>query len=338
MRKCAFVGRLWGFLALAGCLFVPSTAAQALDCGKAATAVETTICAAPQLKAADDAMAAAYEELWQGYDKTERAALAGLQRRWLKKREESCARQAGADLTACILAWTEERRRFLTGAPESGPGTAGRMIPVFAFQQGDDIKNYDIAVGLLKFADPRSAGEKLFNEIVAEVAAERPEGETYDEPADNPFEYHVGMEFAYASPKFISARIGTWSQNGTGHGYYATTTTNLDLVRGVLVKAEDWFDEVALSTLKAECVAQIAAQKKADDEAYDSPNDPFYSEAIIADRLKSAGDWTFWKDKASVDFHDDLAAPVAGKYSCDFLTERIRNLAKPGAPLPDADY
>lgn len=326
--------RLLSLLAL---LAYPATA-QAFDCAKAESTIEMAICADAKLKAADDSMAAAYERLWRDYEKSERAALAGLQRRWLKEREDRCDRQSGAKIAACVLAATEERRRFLAGEPESGPGAGGRMVPVFAFQQGDDVENYDIAISLLKFADPRSPGEKLFNEIIAEAATERPEGETYDEPADNPFEYHVNMTLAYASPKFLSARIGAWSQNGTGHGYYATTTTNLDLVRGALVKAEDWFDEVAISILKAECIVQIAAQKKADDEPYDPPNDPFYGETIIVDRLKSAGDWTFWKDKASVDFHDDLAAPVAGNYSCDFLTRRIRSLAKPGAPLPDVDY
>ncbi len=320
-------------LSLLGLLAFPATA-KAFDCAKAESRVEMAICADAELKSADDAMAAAYEKLWRDYEKSERGALAGLQRRWLKEREESCARQSGAKLTACVLAATEERRRFLAGEPESGPGTGGRLIPVLAFRQGDDVKNYDIAINLLKFAEPRSPGEKLLNEIVAEAATERPEGETFDDPSDNPFEYHVDMELAFASPKFLSARIGRWSQDGTAHGYCETTTTNIDLVRGALVKVEDWFDDAVIATLKAECVAQIAAQKKADDEDYDPPSDPFYSEAIITDRLQSSSDWTFWADKASIDFHDDLAAPSAGQYSCDFTVERIRSLAKPGAPLP----
>lgn len=321
------------FLSLLGLLAFPATA-QAFDCAKAESIVEMAICADAKLKKADDAMVAAYGKLWRDYEKSERAALVGLQRRWLKEREESCERQSGANIAACVLAATEERRRFLAGEPESGPGAGGRMIPVFAFQQGDEVKNYDVAISLLKFADPRSPGEKLFNEIVAAAAMERPEGDTFDDPSENPFEYHVDMKLAFASPRFLSARIGRWGQDGTAHGYYETTTTNLDLVRGALVKAEDWFDEAAVSTLKAECVAQIAGQKKADDEAYDPPNDPFYSEDIITDRLKSSSDWTFWADKASVDFHDDLAAPAAGQYSCDFTVERIRSLAKSGSPLP----
>lgn len=44
-------------------LFAMTSAVWAFDCGKASTAVEKTICANPDIKAADDALAAAYSEV-----------------------------------------------------------------------------------------------------------------------------------------------------------------------------------------------------------------------------------------------------------------------------------
>ena len=75
-------------LTLAASLLAPS-AAHAIDCGKAARALERMICADPRLRKADAAMGTAYTALLRSTDDPEiRTMLGAGQRRWLAARDE----------------------------------------------------------------------------------------------------------------------------------------------------------------------------------------------------------------------------------------------------------
>lgn len=324
MRKYVSGGRFSGFLALTGSLFLAPATAQALDCGKAATIIEKAICADAKVKAVDDAMSKAYARLWKQYDKAERKALAALQLKWLKKREESCEKKNGEALARCVAQETQSRLDYFTGKPLSGPGTGTRMIPHLGHQDSSDTTAY-IEVELLRFAQPGLAGEKLFNVEIAAAAGELPFGETIEGMGGSPYQYFVGMSFDYASPKFISTQISAWNQvGGTNSQRY---NINIDLARGVVWKVEDWFDDKAVAELKRRCLADVVAAMAEEGQTYD-PTDPLYTEESIGNSVAWPQAWSIAKDTVTINF--DTRTYGRGPDSCEFRAEDVWALAKPG--------
>jgi uncharacterized protein YecT (DUF1311 family) len=324
MRKYVSGGRFWGFLALTGSLFLVPATAQALDCGKAATIIEKAICADAKVKAVDDAMSKAYARLWKQYDKVERKALAALQLKWLKEREESCEKKNGEALALCVAQETQSRLDYFTGKPLSGPGTGTRMIPQLGHQDSSDTTAY-IEVQLSRFAQPRSAGEKLFNAEIAVAAGELPYGETIEGMGGSPYQYFVYIGLEYASPKFISTEISTWNQvGGTNSQRY---NINIDLQRGVAWKVEDWFDDKAVVELKKRCLASVIAAMAEEGQTYD-PTDPLYTEESIGNSVVWPQAWSIARDTVTVNF--DTRTYGRGPDSCEFRAEDVWALAKPG--------
>ncbi|QIG47979.1 DUF1311 domain-containing protein [Nordella sp. HKS 07] len=312
--------------------------AVAFDCAKAQSPVEKAICADQKLKAADDAMAAAYSSLRGTLGAAERKGLAASQRKWIKSREDICGYQEGAERSSCILDRTEERRRLFLAEPASGPGTGSRMVPIFV-QQDPDPYRFDIDYALIHFAAPKSPGENLFNAEVDKMVKDAPV-KRQDEPAPEGMNYasYAAMDITYASPKFLSAKVEGWENTGGAHGNGGTSALNIDLARGVVLKADDLFDDKGLAALKTDCVAQIAVQKKArnDGQDFDPANDPNYQESTVADILKSLDAWSFWQDKALVTFNAYAIGSYAeGAYECEFPMAKVKSLAKAGAPLPE---
>jgi len=311
--------------------------AAAFDCGKAQSTVEKAICADQKLKAADDAMSAAYASLRNALTGPDRKALGASQGKWVKSREDRCGYQQGAELTNCILSNTDERRRLLSAEPESGPGASSRLMPVF-IQQSGDPHHYDVDYTLIRFVTPKSRGEKLFNAEVAKLAKGAPLGRQAEAaPRDMTYAAVTAMALTYASPSFLSAKVESWSFTGGAHGNGGTSGITIDLARGAALKTADLFDNKAIGALKADCVKQITAQKKEKFEGvdFDPANDPIYSEKTVVDYLRSLANWNFWKDKATVTFDAYAIGSYAeGPYNCDFAMDNLRKLAKPGAPLP----
>lgn len=312
--------------------------AMAFDCAKAQSPIEKAICADPTLKAADDAMSAAYSSLREALNTAERKGLAASQRKWIKGREDSCGVQEGAELTKCIAEQTEERRRLFLAAPESGPGTGARMVPIFV-QQDPDPHRFDVDYTLIRFAAPRSKGEKLFNADVDKIVKDAPL-KRQEEAAPEGMNYasYSAMDITYASPKFLSAKIEAWENTGGAHGNGGTSAINIDLVRGAALKAEDMFNDKALLGLKNDCITQIAVQKKEknDGQDFDPANDPNYQEQTVVDVLKSLEAWNFWQDKAIVTFNSYAIGSYAeGPYECEFTMTKLKSMAKPGALLPE---
>lgn len=335
MRETMPFNRYWiaGLVLSAG--VIP---AQAFDCGKAASPVEKAICADPKLKAVDDAMGAVYATLRRAFTGNDRKALGASQRKWVKSREDNCGYQQGAELTSCILTETEERRRLLAAEPESGPGTGSRLAPVF-IQQDPDPHHYDIDYALIKFVNPGAKGETLFNTEVGKIAKDAPTGRQ-KEAAREEMTYmaYAAMALTYASPRFLSAKIDLYQNSGGAHGNGGTSSINVDLGKGVALKASDLFDAKGQAVLKADCVTQIFAQKKDRNDGLDfkPEDDPNYSEATIVDHLKSLDSWSFWADKAVVTFDAySIGSYAEGPYECEFAMTKLKSLAKPGAVLPE---
>lgn len=311
---------------------------EAFDCAKAKSAVEKAICADTKLKAADDAMSAAYAGLREALTGADRKTLGVSQRKWVKGREDRCGYLEGADLGACILGRTEERRMLLAAEPESGPGTGSRLMPVFV-QQDPDPYRFDVDYTLIRFVAPRSRGETLFNAEVAKMVKQAPLKKQLEAvPEGMTYASYAAMALTYASPKFISARIEIWENTGGAHGNGGTSAINIDLGRGAALKAGDLFDDKAIRALTTDCVGQIAAQKKEknDGQEFNPADDPIYQEETVIGHLRSLDTWSFWQDKATVTFNAYAIGSYAeGPYSCDFAMGDLRTLAKSGTLLPE---
>ena len=103
--KLIVVGAL---LALA--LVPRTTSAQAVDCAKAANAVQKAICADPDLLALDKAMAAKYAAAVKDLTPAKKTELEAQQRRWATARD-ACGRNT--DVKACATKYYETRTATL---------------------------------------------------------------------------------------------------------------------------------------------------------------------------------------------------------------------------------
>jgi uncharacterized protein YecT (DUF1311 family) len=311
--------------------------AAAFDCGKAKSVVEKAICADPVLKAADDAMSKAYTELRASLSEKDRKPLGVSQRKWLASRDNECSGEEGDALANCIRERTDARRHLLLGEPESGPGAPSRLIPIFIQQEGSR-KQYDVDYTLMKFATPSSPGEKAFNAEVDKIAEEAPTGPYEGEiPSEMQFSSFADMTIAYASPRLISASVGTWSYDGGAHGNGGVSNINIDIVSGRALAVETIFEEAGLATLREDCTKQIAAQKTEKlGQPFKPEDDGNYSAETIAEHMATLDRWTFREDKATVTFDPySIGSFAEGSYTCDFPMSRIRAAAKSGAPLPE---
>ena len=312
--------------------------AWAFDCGKATTTVEKAICADDKLKAADDAMSKAYAEVRNLLNDKEKKSLALSQKHWLKAREDQCGAEEGAAINSCILDETDKRRRLLAAEPETGPGPKSVMVPVFIQQEGDRWHT-EVDYTLIRFGKPVSKGEKLFNAEVEKIAKEAPLGKQDEQsPESMHYSAYAAMALAYASQRMISAPVEFYAYEGGAHGNGGTGTVNVDLAAGKLITAGDVFDKKVLGELGKECVTQILDQKKekwgSDD--YKPSEDANFQEATVGETLAQMSSWTLRSDKATVTFDAYAVGSYAeGPYYCEFPMEKLRGMAKSGAPLPE---
>jgi uncharacterized protein YecT (DUF1311 family) len=304
--------------------------ALALDCAKAKTAEEKAICADPAAIAADEAMTKAYNALALSFSATGKAALLTSQRRWLKRRGYICAGDEGDGAVAsCIVKETRDRRAFLQGEPSSGPGARQRLVPVLIQHVGKK-NEYDLDVNALRFADPRLAGEKLFNAKVDDLLKAVPKIDQSDIRQNMIYSYQLDVSAPFVSPKFAAGHIELYDFSGGAHGNSTTSNFAIDMDTGKELNFFDFFQPAARRTFVQACLDQIKQQKREK-----MPDGPF-DVVSAAERKKtiedSIGDLTRWSvsaDKAEVTFDPyALGAYVEGSYQCDFPAEMLKPLLK----------
>jgi len=319
-------------LALVGIWCMP---AAAFDCGRAETAVETAICAAPELKTLDDGLETAYAEVKALSTRAEQKMLVRAQKAWIAEREANCP-QSGLGLEGCIRDMTATRLKMFEGRPESGPGVEGQIIPVFIVQEGTE-EVYDLDISLLRFAKPRTAGEKRFNAVEEAIAGRIKLGPHDEDTAGHIYALEEAMTFSYGSPAFMSVMHSHWSDLGGAHGNGGLENTNIDMTTGKVIETGDVFDEKAVAKLAAQCKDQIIAEKRQrlEGEAYNPASDPFLQEEVIAEYVATMSHWSFTDHDASVSFDTyAIGSHAEGSYDCTFALTEVKALALPSAPLP----
>jgi uncharacterized protein YecT (DUF1311 family) len=310
-----------------------ATPAFALDCSKAKTPVEKAICADPAAAAADRSMEEAYGRLAAGLSPDGRKVLLASQRAWLKLRGNTCQDDNGIT-AACLAKRTEQRSRYLSGLPETGPGSGSRLLPIFRQESGARLQ-YEVDVNALKFEAPALPGEKLFNARVDKLLADLPKNGPRDK-AELLYSAWLSLSVTYASPAFLSAHVATYEFSGGAHGNSATSNINIDVAHGRSVAFADLFTSGAQSQFEEACWTQFTTQKaeKGPDETMSADDSKTYR-ATIKESVAALENWSFWANKASIGFDPyALGAYAEGTYSCDFDEQMLKRLRKPDSLLP----
>lgn len=316
-------------------LLTAATPALAVECGKAKTAQDRALCANPPALAADAAMTKAYQARLAQLSAPAKNQLVLSQRAWLKSRTYECPDAAEKKLAQCLAKNSRERQFFLEGRPETGPGSGGMLVPISVETVGRK-GYYAIDVTALKYAQPPSAGEKLFNAETGKLMKQIPAGENDAFGRNMIYSFILHMRMVYASPQLISANIESYQFAGGAHGNSAANNINIDVAKAKILQFADVFPDTATPELDAECLQQILKEKAK----------RLRNETIAGDTLKhlrasiDAGlikldSWSFSTAGAIVGYDAyDLGAYVEGTYSCTFSAAFLRPLVKPSFALP----
>jgi uncharacterized protein YecT (DUF1311 family) len=322
-------------LVLAALICLAGSSALAFDCNKAATPSETAICADPAALKADAAMSDAFSALLAGAPLPERAQIEAAQVHWLQTRDYACNGAKGAALGACLARESEQRRSFLLGQPEGGPGTPGRIAPNIRFEKASPGRAA-LNIELLKFVDPKTAAARAFNAAVEKLASDIVEPEK-GEPQDDKYEYDWSMRLTYASPQLISARLDGFSYTGGAHPNTFSRNINIDVPAGREARFDDAFAPAPAEEIFALCDESLREQKKQrlGDAAPKSAEDLATLSKEVRDATRDLAAWSFGADAATV-VYDRYAvgAYYEGAYACEIPNAKLRVLAKPGFPLP----
>jgi uncharacterized protein YecT (DUF1311 family) len=307
--------------------------AQNADCTRAKDEIEKVVCADPRAAAADKAMAAAYSALHARLQGKDRDALLRSQRAWIMRRGGDCE-SGKPGFAACIADDAERRRAFLEARAESGPGAGAVLQPLLVMQPGRK-GGYEISMELLKFADPKAAGEKTFNAAIDRQVAEIPV-DTKDIGKNEIYSHSVAVRLTYASPRLLSARFDGYDFTGGAHGMSPTWGLSIDMQSGRKLAFADAFDKLAHEKLDQECLKQILAQKKERMGELPAGDDLAEMRKALAKGVGDFAGWSFAARGADVVFNQyDLGSYAEGRYACAFPLAQLKSLAKPGFPLPE---
>jgi uncharacterized protein YecT (DUF1311 family) len=315
------------FAALLPLLWASAAAAQAsFDCTKAATVSEKAICADPGLAAADAAMAQAFSGLLKKLPPAQQAALRTDQQSWITDRDGGCFDKKDDALTQCLLAATQMRRHFLAGEGDNGVAGAPALLPVFFVESRKGA--YDITVAYAQFAAPAAP---KFNAAVHEVVFGKNVLSQYRTTNPNPNTgssnlYQVSYDTTYLDPNLASVTFQFADFAGGAHPNNWRSAVLWNPAVDAPVALADFLADpaIAVPAISALCKAQA---EKDDWGLFDNPD----FDTVVKD-TKS---WAVDKDGVTIMFDPYSVAPyVAGPHDCRILYADLRDLLKPGGPLP----
>jgi len=324
--KLMIIAAFAGLLVPAGATALPAAAATTAACTAGGAApTRAAICRNAGLRGADTKMAAAFETLLAASSPADRAVFEDSQRAWLDDRDTDCDADTDGtpakpgSLVTCLAGEDAERTRFLAGQPEAGPGTPDRIVPVMREGHG--------FIWSFRFADPRTAAEKLVDDRLDGEIAALHIGKTadVDDYSDN-----FDAELNYASADFLSASVVGDHLAPTPDKAVLTFDYNLnvDMRSGRLLGFSDAFPATALTGLQQKCAVELhdylepgPGQTAADAKAAKDQLD-----AYVANLDK----WSFGATEARINLDPGDEDP----YVCHLSYETLRPLAKAGFPLP----
>lgn len=307
--------------------------AAAFDCAKAATRAEKAICADPAIKAADDAMAAAYTAMMKSLTGEQAKTAKDNQRAWLKRRDENCGYlEDAAEFGKCLLDDTVSRTAFLTGAAESGPGLGYALTPYFVARAASK-KDCAAEVAVYKFGGAGGAGGKAYDAWVSGLVTGFAKDFGARDPemgSDFSCEYAAGATISYAAPDLISSTIGYYVYGGGAHGNSDSASITIDLKAGKALAFQDVFPASAKAALVEACTAAIRAEKlvRIPDLADGLDEEMKGYAETIAEGVGNFERWAVYADRAEVTFAPYAVGSYAeGSYECALPNALLQSAA-----------
>ena len=310
---------------LAGILFTllaffSTSPSMAFDCAKATTKSELAICANSDLKNADDEMGRAYSNLRNllGVDGAQQVKIS--QRQWLKYREYQCEAE-----TRCMYKETSNRLGLLVKLANAPLP----MVPIFYFQPGSQ-DTYKIRIEGVKFADPFTAGQQLFNREIEKIIASAPVDEKTDEQTVGPWEQEIFIEVTKISPRMISATVVTYDYSGGAHPNSWASGVNVNLESGNKLETRKLFSANAIQTLLSFCTDKIVDEKgerfSGDDYTVSRLEEDYPGE--IKKHIMDMNTWNFDEDGATVTFNSyEVGSYAEGPFDCNISTILLNQLS-----------
>lgn len=327
-----------------------SDRAVAFDCAKASTPSEKAICADPKLKAADDALAAAYDAVMQRAPADRKEALKQSQQDWIVQRDSACViGEDGSMSSECLLTQTTDRTSYLLAKPAAGPGMTPSPIPLVITRKAEKGKNCDVDVSLYQFgATEGSPGRRAFDTRVDEMLSGYEK--TYSDAAANvPVELDVNCywslygSFAYASDDLANLTV-TWEEySGGAHPNHGSDGFIADLKNARILVFADVFGDDARKPLAEACTASLREEKirrnldigdgkppSAEDVARIDEELAGYADQI-AGTVADFSRWQLTAAGARVLFNPyDVGAYVEGGYDCSLPKDLLQRVAGKG--------
>ena len=313
-------------VALLPALWASAAVAQAsFDCSKASTVAEKAICADPKLAAADKAMGEAFTALLKKLAPAQQTALKADQVSWVTNRDGGCFQMTRDTLTQCLLTATNQRTNFLAGAGDNGAAGAPPLLPTYFNQSKKGA--YDITIAYPQFAPP--AGPKFNAAVKDPIFGKNAVAEYQAAPAagapGNNF-YQVTYDTTYLDPKLLSVTLQFGGYAGGAHPDNWRVGLLWNPADDKPIALTDFLADPAkgVPAVSALCKAQA---EKDDWGLFDNPD----FDTVVKDPKS----WAIDKDGVTVMFDPYSVTPyVAGPHDCRLSYDDLKDLLKPGGPLP----
>jgi uncharacterized protein YecT (DUF1311 family) len=311
--RCALVGAL--LLTSAGTASAQTVSR--VDCSKAATAIERTICGKPELAAADRKMAAAYGALAGRLGGAAKDHLLADQLRWLANRAAACVVEP-SEMEECLETRDRDRTLQLEWLGEG----AYPFISEQAIVKTGKVRGipYIIDASYPQF-DGSAADFTAVNRQLASAASEAAERVVPGPDADNDGGNYNGPAWIYEQafalyrpgPNAVSVKVSYNAYEGGAHGIVGVSGTLVDLRTGRAVGPEGVF------LPNSNWLRELMRIASAD---INTPS--------LSDMLKQPSRYVFLEDRLELSFNQYEGGP----YTVEIPYDRLRPLLRADGPVP----
>ena len=287
-----------------------SAPSDALDCSKATSELDKTICNDSELKIYDSQMEKSYFFLRQKLSPKGRALLLKTQRQWLKSRQDF----SNPDSLRMEI---EAHTRFLNATPKG-------MVPIISTKE---TKNFIQRFHGYKYPESSNRIQKTFNKNLQKILRS-----SFTDP-DIRGDEDVDASTISRNDKFVlSAEVSTEGYYGGAHPLHNSVHINIDMKTGKILDIKTLFSKKALRTIELACAMQVAQGRYAYEKETALETFKAYQEDYpnqITEHVKNSYRWQFKKIKSIIIFNEYAIAPyVAGEQRCSFDNTFFAPLSK----------
>jgi hypothetical protein len=338
-------------MAACGALVMPDAGAWAIDCTVSRKDYKA-ICGNPDVKSADERREAEVARIMAALPKEEREAFSLFEDRWELSRNSVCSTRINPPYDAidiqCLRRLIDNHVKDLRSI-EGGDGLDGRLR--FGLRRGPNREpNIAVVAEIVEFDQPRTSGERLFNQLVAEAAAKLPLTETFDTSQVGKLEQKLLLSSLYRSATFISAGYEHLVCCGS-HGMSYARAINVDLRKGEVFSPRD---TLRLGLLANACRLQFeladdlpllngprypaffSLKRNFRDDDFEPGTVVPYEEGTVrtfSEILNEPRNWAFSRSGAEISF-GFLQGYASGPYLCHLTNAELNKMTRAGVKFP----